>query len=220
MPDFNKIFTVDSNASGAGFGTVLHQGARSLAFFNRLFLAHHLNLTAYERELIGLVQAVRHWRPTYGGAIFFFILTITASTSCWTNAYRRCLNTSGLANSSSSASPWSIARAAPEADGTTAAAALSGSSFAYLDDVRSATTAAPDTHLLLERLRAGELAAPWREDAGLLLHGTRIFVLDFGDLCHQALQLAHGASHKGVQKTLHRLCSDFYIPGDCSMVQH
>jgi hypothetical protein len=25
MPDFNKIFTVDSNSSGARFGTVLYQ---------------------------------------------------------------------------------------------------------------------------------------------------------------------------------------------------
>jgi hypothetical protein len=54
MPDFNKVFTVDSDASGAGFGTVLYQGARPLAFFSRPFAAHLLKLTAYERELIGL----------------------------------------------------------------------------------------------------------------------------------------------------------------------
>jgi len=73
--------------------------------------------------------------------------------------------------------------------------------------------------LLLERLRAGELTAAWREDAGLLLHGSRIFVPDVGDLQQQALQLAHGAGHEGVQKTLHRLRSDLYIPGDRSQVQ-
>jgi hypothetical protein len=63
------------------------------------------------------------------------------------------------------------------------------------------------------------LAAPWREDAGLLLHGTCVFVPDFGDLRHQAIQLAHGVGHEGVQKTLHRLRSNFYISGDRSLVQ-
>jgi len=107
----------------------------------------------------------------------------------------------------------------PSADGTVVVAALSEPSFAFLDDVRRATAAAPNAVLLLECLRAGELTAAWREDAGLLLHGSCIFVPDIGDLRQQALRLAHGAGHEGVQKTLHRLRSDFYIPGDCSLVQ-
>ena len=107
----------------------------------------------------------------------------------------------------------------PSAGGPTAMAALSGPSFAFLDDVRRATAAAPDAVLLLERLRAGELTAAWREDAGLLLHGSHIFVPDISDLRQQALRLAHGAGHEGVQKTLHHLRSDFYIPGDRSLVQ-
>jgi len=70
MPDFDKGFVVDSDASGAGFGAVLHQGAGPLAFFSRPFAARHLKLAAYERELIGLVQAVRHWRAYLWGRQF------------------------------------------------------------------------------------------------------------------------------------------------------
>jgi hypothetical protein len=55
MPDFDKQFMVDCDASGAGFGVVLHQDAGPLAFFSRPFVARHLKLAAYERELIGLV---------------------------------------------------------------------------------------------------------------------------------------------------------------------
>ena len=70
MPDFAKQFTVDCDASGVGFGAVLHQDDGPLAFFSRPFAARHLKLTAYEHELIGLVQAIRHWRPYLWGHHF------------------------------------------------------------------------------------------------------------------------------------------------------
>jgi hypothetical protein len=70
MPDFEKTFVMDFDASGTGFGAVLHQGAGPVAFFSRPFAARQLKLAAYERELIGLVQAVRHWRPYLWGRHF------------------------------------------------------------------------------------------------------------------------------------------------------
>jgi hypothetical protein len=67
MPDFYKLFIVDCDASGVGFGAVLHHGAEPVSFFSRPFAARHLKLAAYEQELIRLVQAVRHWRPYMWG---------------------------------------------------------------------------------------------------------------------------------------------------------
>jgi hypothetical protein len=62
MPDFEQCFIIDCYASGSGFGAVLHQGDSAIAYFSRLVVLHHQKLLAYERELIGLVQAERHWR--------------------------------------------------------------------------------------------------------------------------------------------------------------
>jgi hypothetical protein len=70
LSDFSQNFVGDCDASGNGFGAVLHRGAGPLAFFSKPFATRHLKAAAYERELIGLVQAVRHWRPYLWGRKF------------------------------------------------------------------------------------------------------------------------------------------------------
>ena len=68
--DFSSEFVVECDASGHGFGAVLHQGSGAIAFFSRPITAHHAKLPAYEREFIRLVQAVRHWQLYLWGQHF------------------------------------------------------------------------------------------------------------------------------------------------------
>ncbi|WVZ97744.1 hypothetical protein U9M48_043258 [Paspalum notatum var. saurae] len=63
LPDFRARFFVDWDASGSGFGAVLHQGDGAVAFFSRPVAPQHAKLPAYERELIGLVKAVLEYKP-------------------------------------------------------------------------------------------------------------------------------------------------------------
>jgi hypothetical protein len=70
MPDFDKRFVIDCDASGLGFGAMLHQGDVTIAYFSRPVALHHQKLPVYEHELIGLVKAVRHWRPYVWGRAF------------------------------------------------------------------------------------------------------------------------------------------------------
>ncbi|WVZ53727.1 LOW QUALITY PROTEIN: hypothetical protein U9M48_004632 [Paspalum notatum var. saurae] len=60
LPDFSNLFIVECDASGFGFGAVLHQGSGAIAFFSRPIAAPHMKLAAYELELIVLVQAMKH----------------------------------------------------------------------------------------------------------------------------------------------------------------
>jgi hypothetical protein len=231
MPDFTRQFIVDCDASGTGFGVVLHQGEGPLAFFSRPFAARHSKLAAYERELIGLVQAVRHWRPYLWGRRFLvrtdhyslkFLLNQRLSIvpqHQWLSklfgfdfAVEYC---PGHLNSMADA----LSRRDEDASDTPRALAISGPTFAFLDELRAATLQDTEASRLTQRLQAGELGAPWRLADGLLLHGKRIFVPDTADLRTCALDLVHAVGHEGVQKTLQRLRVEFYIPHDKRLVQ-
>jgi hypothetical protein len=70
LPDFNIKFIMECDASGSAFGAVLHQGDGPVALFSQAVATHHAKLPVYERELIGLVKAVRHWHPYLWGRSF------------------------------------------------------------------------------------------------------------------------------------------------------
>jgi hypothetical protein len=184
------------------------------------------------------VQAVRHWRPYLWGRHFRvhtdhyslkFLLDQRLSTvpqHQWISKlfgfdfsveYRPGrLNT--VADVLSRRDAEEVALSSTVAAGA-ALYVLSGPSFALPDAVRAATATTAEGQQRLQQLQDGELAAPWRLRNGLLLHGSRVFVPDHGDLHDQVIRLVHLAGHDGIQKTLHCLRADFYIPRDRALVR-
>ncbi|KAJ3702949.1 hypothetical protein LUZ61_006654 [Rhynchospora tenuis] len=220
LPDFSLPFIVECDASGSGFGAVLHQGEGPIAYFSRPVAAHHAKLAAYERELIGLVKSVRHWRPYLWGTAFIVrtdhyslkhlldqrLSTIPQHT--WVSKlfgfdfhveYRP-----GKANT--------VADALSRRDEEPSLHALSSPSFAFYDALRTEVAEHPAYANLHAQYSTATLSPGWCYKDGLFTKHGRIFLASGSSFTSAALQFAHGMGHEGVEKTLHQLRFNFTFP--------
>lgn len=61
LPDMNKLFIVETDASGFGIGVVLMQEGHPIAFINKGLSPRHATLSVYDRELLAIVHALTKW---------------------------------------------------------------------------------------------------------------------------------------------------------------
>jgi hypothetical protein len=221
MSDFSKTFVVECDASSHGFGAVLVQDSHLVAFFSRPVAPRHRALAAYERELIGLVQAIRHWRPYLWGRRFEvktdhyslkYLLDQRSSTIPQHHWVGKLLgfdfsveykpgHTNAVADALSR-------RDTPE-EGLVLA--LSGPRFDFIDRLRQAHTIDPTLAALQHDISSGARSRPWALTDGLVHYADRLYIPPASPLLQEILVAVHEEGHEGVQRTLHRLRRDFHF---------
>lgn len=189
LPNFAKEFVVDCDASGTGFGVVLHHGQGPIAFFSRTVAPQHAKLAAYERELIGLVQAVRHWRPYLWIRAFSirtdharlkYLLDQRLSTipqHTWVSKLFGYTFQVEFRLGKQNAVADALSRRDEDIP-TAQVLALSSPAFTIFDDLKDESTSLEDLVIKRHEIEEGTAGVSWTVTDGLVLHCGRVFVPD------------------------------------------
>ena len=61
LPNFDRAFEIECDASGIGIGVVLMQDSKPIAYFSEKLSGAALNYPTYDKELYALVRTLQIW---------------------------------------------------------------------------------------------------------------------------------------------------------------
>ena len=62
LPNFNKVFQVDCDASGNAIGVVLSQEGKTIQYFSEKLNDAKKKYSVYDQKFYAIIQALKKWR--------------------------------------------------------------------------------------------------------------------------------------------------------------
>ncbi|KAF5763515.1 putative nucleotidyltransferase, Ribonuclease H [Helianthus annuus] len=221
LPDFEKPFLLETDASGSGIGAILSQDNQPIAFFNQKLSPRMQQASAYQREMYAITQAVAKWRQYLLGCKFQVItdqqslrnlkdqVIQTPDQHKWLEKllgydfdviYRP-----GKHNGAADA----ISRVH-----SPAFLALYSQELSFLSELKSAISTDSALAPLIQQLHLAPADFPhYTFRDGLLFCHHRLVIPEVQSIRHQLLHEFHATpigGHSGVNRTFHRLATNFY----------
>ena len=81
LPEFSKVFIIETDACDAGIGVVLMQEGHPVAYVSKALGPRNQTLSVYEKEYLAILLAMEHWRQ-YLQLAPFVIRTDQHSLAC------------------------------------------------------------------------------------------------------------------------------------------
>lgn len=228
LPDLQKPFEVETDASDFAIGGVLTQEGHPVAFESRKLKDAERNYPAHEKELLAVVHCLRLWRHYLLGAPFMvktdnsavsYFLTqpkLTRRQARWQELLAEFNFTLEYRAGSSNKAADALSRRADLAE-LRMAAALSSSKVAtsVKDQIREFLMRDPAAECLVKLVQQGKAKQFWLEEGLLRTKGSRLYVPKGGNLrksliaeCHDTLW----AGHPGGERTLALVQRAYYWP--------
>jgi hypothetical protein len=188
----------------------------------------HRVLATYERELIGLVQAVRHWRPYLWGRRFLvktdhyslkYLLDKRLTTIPQHHWVGKLLGFDFIVEYRSGAMNTIVDAISRRDNEEGELLAISVPWFDFIERLRHAQATDLALVAIHDELHAGTRTAPWTiTDDMIALEGC-LYILAASPLLQEILVVVHDDSHEGIHRTLHHLRRDFHFPNMRRLVQ-
>ncbi|KAF3676715.1 Type I inositol-1,4,5-trisphosphate 5-phosphatase CVP2 [Capsicum annuum] len=222
LSDFSQPFVIECDASDLGIGAVLLQNNKPIAFFTRVLARQHQLLPAYEKELTGLVKAIRHWWSYLWGQHFLvrtdhYSLKILLEQKALTPPQQHWLAKilgytfsveygAGRFNA--------VADALSRRDNDEAMLlAISMPQLSLFDDIRNEQQNSPVVQKLISAIYIGNPSNQWSVKNGLLLYKHRVFLASNSPSIVTVMAALHNQGHEGYQKSPFWITSDFHWTG-------
>ena len=62
LPNFNKVYQLNCDASGSAIGVVLSQEGKPIAYFSEKLNDAKKKYSVYDQDFYAIVQALKNWR--------------------------------------------------------------------------------------------------------------------------------------------------------------
>ena len=227
LPDFSKVFYLETDACGTGIKVVLSQNGRPIAYLSKALGPKHMDLSIYEKEYLAILMAVSKWRHYLEGGTFVIktdheslkhLLEQKLTTSIQKKGLTKLLGLdytiqyrSGKTNKVADALSRQFEKEA-QLQGLTSITIIPE----WIKELEQSYKGDKSVEDMISQLSIAPNSSPqFSYTNGILRCKGRVYVGNQGQLRYQLLQKLHDSpqgGHSGVQATYYRIKLYFYWP--------